>query len=131
MAQVATKNIYEFLTDESHVEEAPKAATAPKTAKSTPAAKTATGNKSTKPATTNGGGKKIQASRPAPVKDGQFFEKPQHNKVGGESGVKKHHNHAKPLKGRQFDKKSSSFKKDEKVSIVDAELQKADGIEYF
>ena len=117
MAQVATKNIYEFLADESHEEE--EQTVKPTATKST----TKPVKVSNKPKTA---GSKIQAARPPVQKEGQFFEKPQHKQ---DATQKKHHQHAKPLKGRQFDKKSTSFKKDEKLNIVDAELEKTQ--EYF
>ena len=123
MAAVASKNIFEFLDDTPEVVvEETKAASAP-VSKSKPTQ----GNKP------KGKSGPIHAKRPAVAKDVQFFEKPQHNKAGGDTGKPKHHNHGKPARGRAFDKKpANGFRKEEKKEkIVGEEIEKTEAVEEY
>jgi hypothetical protein len=90
-------NIYSLL-----VEDEPVQVTAPKTQQSSKPQ-----SRPTTTTTTQSGPKKdvVRNRKPAPTKDGQFEEKPDHK---GEKRDARHHKYQKPAHGRAFDRKSGT-----------------------
>jgi hypothetical protein len=96
---MADANIYSLLLEEEPVAQVAK--------KVQPAAKPST-KPAAKPAsrpTTQGKKDVVRNKKPAPFKEGQFEEKPEHK---GESRGVRHHKYEKPAHGRAYDRKSGT-----------------------